>query len=122
LTPDDKESDLMDVWSERSDNSGHKKQGIGVQERLENINNYFYILSYFFPSLFVAILVKMLPYHYLAIKTTPGANHINFFTAYPSEAPEKCSIQGRPLALPANIRLGCKGLPGTNTLGYYLNP
>ncbi len=63
----------------------------------------------------MAILVKMLPYHYLAIKTTPGANHIKLFTAYPSEAPEKCSIQGRPLGLPANIRLGCKGLPGTST-------
>jgi hypothetical protein len=26
------------------------------------------------------------------------------------------------LALPANIRLGWKGLPGTNTLAYYKNP
>jgi hypothetical protein len=26
-----------------------------------------------------------------------------------------------PLALPTNIRLGWKGLPGTNTLAYYEN-
>jgi len=37
--------------------------------------------------------------------------------AYPSE-----SLQGRPLALPTNIRLGWKGLPRTNTLAYYENP
>ncbi len=36
--------------------------------------------------------------------------------AYPREAPF------RPLALPANIRLGWKGLPETNTLAYYENP
>jgi hypothetical protein len=29
---------------------------------------------------------------------------------------------GQALALPANIRLGRKGLPGTNTLAYYENP
>ncbi len=29
---------------------------------------------------------------------------------------------GQTLALPANIRLGWKGLPGTNTLVYYENP
>ncbi len=29
---------------------------------------------------------------------------------------------GRPLALPTNIRLGWKALPGTNTLPYYENP
>jgi hypothetical protein len=29
---------------------------------------------------------------------------------------------GQALALPANIRLGWKGLPGTNTLAYYKNP
>jgi len=28
---------------------------------------------------------------------------------------------GRPLTLPANIRLGWKGLPGTNTLAYNEN-
>jgi hypothetical protein len=28
---------------------------------------------------------------------------------------------GRLLALPTNIRLGCKGLPGTNALAYYKN-
>jgi hypothetical protein len=30
-------------------------------------------------------------------------------------------FSGRPLALPKNIRLGWKGLPGTNTLAYYEN-
>ncbi len=30
-------------------------------------------------------------------------------------------LKGRPLALPANIRLGWKSLPGTNTLAYYEN-
>ncbi len=30
-------------------------------------------------------------------------------------------LQGRPLALPTNIRLGWKGLPGTNTLAHYKN-
>jgi hypothetical protein len=29
---------------------------------------------------------------------------------------------GKAPALPANIRLGWKGLPGTNTLAYYENP
>ncbi len=33
--------------------------------------------------------------------------------AYPSEAPF------RLLASPTNIRLGWKGMPGTNTLAYY---
>jgi hypothetical protein len=28
----------------------------------------------------------------------------------------------KSLALPANIRLGWRGLPGTNTLAYYENP
>ncbi len=27
-------------------------------------------------------------------------------------------LHGRPLALPTNIRLGWKGLPGTNTVNY----
>jgi len=30
-------------------------------------------------------------------------------------------LKGRFLALPTNIRLGWKGLPGTNTLAYYQN-
>jgi hypothetical protein len=37
--------------------------------------------------------------------------------AYPSEVPFRVGI----LALPTDIRLGCKGLPGTNTLAYYEN-
>ena len=31
-------------------------------------------------------------------------------------------LKGRLPALPTNIKLGCKGLPGTNTLAYYENP
>ncbi len=34
--------------------------------------------------------------------------------AYTSQA-----LYGKLLALPTNIRLSCKGLSGTNTLGYY---
>jgi hypothetical protein len=39
--------------------------------------------------------------------------------AYLSEAPFRCFTLG---ALPTNIRLGWKGLPGTSTLAYYENP
>ncbi len=38
--------------------------------------------------------------------------------AYTSEALFGCSTLGQVLALPTNIRLGCKNLPGTNTLGF----
>jgi hypothetical protein len=38
--------------------------------------------------------------------------------AYSSEAPFGYSILGQVLALPTNIRLGCKGLPRTNMLGF----
>ncbi len=38
--------------------------------------------------------------------------------AYPSEAPFRCSTLEYVPALPANIRLGWKGLPGTNVLAY----
>ena len=31
-------------------------------------------------------------------------------------------LMGRPLALPAHIRLGWRCLPRTNTLAYYKNP
>ncbi len=31
-------------------------------------------------------------------------------------------LEGRPLALPTNIRLGWRDLPGTKTLAYYENP
>ncbi len=31
-------------------------------------------------------------------------------------------LKGKLLALPTNIRLGWKSLPGTNTLAYYENP
>ncbi len=31
------------------------------------------------------------------------------------------SLIGQAPALPAIIRLGCRGLPGTNTLAYYEN-
>ncbi len=39
--------------------------------------------------------------------------------AYPTETPFRCSVLGLALALPTNIRLGWKGLPGTNALDYY---
>jgi hypothetical protein len=39
--------------------------------------------------------------------------------AYMSEAPFRCPLWGRLLALPAIIRLGWKGLLGTNALAYY---
>ncbi len=42
--------------------------------------------------------------------------------ACPSEAPFRCSTLGFALALPANIRLGWKGLPRANTLAYCGNP
>ena len=41
--------------------------------------------------------------------------------AYPIVEPLKGASINLPLALPANIRLGWKGLPGTNTLAYYEN-
>ncbi len=40
--------------------------------------------------------------------------------AYPSEQISGAAILSRPLSLPANTRLGSKGLPETNT--YYENP
>jgi len=51
----------------------------------------------------------------LSCHQSPGANPIKSFAAYPSEAPKNAPLQGRPLGLPANIRLGWKGLPGTST-------
>ncbi len=42
--------------------------------------------------------------------------------AYLSEASFRYSTLGQALALPMNIRLGLKGLPGTNALAYYENP
>jgi hypothetical protein len=39
--------------------------------------------------------------------------------AYPREALSGAPLEGRFLALPANIRLGWKGLSVTNTLAYY---
>jgi hypothetical protein len=35
------------------------------------------------------------------------------------EHQKEAPLQGRLLALPTNIRLGWKGLPGTNTLAFY---
>jgi hypothetical protein len=41
---------------------------------------------------------------------------------YVSGAPESgAPLYGRFMASPTNIRLGWKGLPGTNTLAYYEN-
>jgi hypothetical protein len=41
--------------------------------------------------------------------------------AYPRVENLKGSSLGQAPTLPANIRLGWKGLPGTNTLAYYEN-
>jgi hypothetical protein len=52
------------------------------------------------------------------ITSSPGANVIKLFLTqwkHLSDAPLKC----RFLAVPANIRQGWKGLPGTNALAYY---
>jgi hypothetical protein len=38
---------------------------------------------------------------------------------YPKVEQLKVNSLGKALALPANIRLGWKGLPGTNALAYY---
>jgi len=48
----------------------------------------------------------------------PGANVIKHFTAVSYDL--KGASLGQATALPANIRLGWKGLPGTNTLAYYI--
>ncbi len=39
--------------------------------------------------------------------------------AYPSEEHMKSALLGQVLTLPANTRLGSRGLPGTNTVAYY---
>jgi len=39
--------------------------------------------------------------------------------AYPPKAPFRCSTLGKAPALPSNVRLGWKNLPGTNALAYY---
>jgi hypothetical protein len=41
--------------------------------------------------------------------------------AYPKVEHLKGALLGQAQALPANIRIGLKGLPGTNTLAYYEN-
>ena len=41
--------------------------------------------------------------------------------AYPREERLKVALLGYALALPANIRLGWKSLPGTNALAYCQN-
>jgi hypothetical protein len=41
--------------------------------------------------------------------------------AYMSEAPFGCSTLGQAVALPINIGLGWKSLPGRNTFPYYKN-
>jgi len=46
-----------------------------------------------------------------------SSNMIHPMLAYLSEAPLKGLLLGRVLALLTNIRLGWKGLPGSNTLG-----
>jgi hypothetical protein len=59
--------------------------------------------------------VKML------MKLATGACTIKLFTAYPRVEHLKGASLGQAPGLPANIRLGWRGLLGTNTLAYYEN-
>jgi hypothetical protein len=47
----------------------------------------------------------------------PSLMFVGVAWAYLSEAPFRCSTL---LASPTNVRLGWKGLSGTNTLAYYV--
>jgi hypothetical protein len=40
---------------------------------------------------------------------------------YPTIKHLKGALVGKVLALPTNIRLGCRALPGTSTLAFYKN-
>jgi hypothetical protein len=52
-----------------------------------------------------------------------GSMLYNFFVRKPSLVEHlKGASLGYAPALPANIRLGWKSLPGTNALAYYENP
>jgi hypothetical protein len=51
----------------------------------------------------------------------PSLMFVGKARAYPSEVPFRCPTLGLALALPTNIRLGWKGLPGTNTLQKSVN-
>ncbi len=46
----------------------------------------------------------------------PSLMFVSKAGASPNEASFICSTLRQTLVLPTNIRLGCKGLPGTNTL------
>ncbi len=51
----------------------------------------------------------------------PSLRFAGMAGAYPSKAPFICFTLGWAPCLNTNIRLGWKGLPGTNTLAYYEN-
>jgi hypothetical protein len=51
-----------------------------------------------------------------------GANVLKHYADYPSVKHLKGASLGWGPALPTNIRLGLKGLPGTSALAYYENP
>jgi hypothetical protein len=54
------------------------------------------------------------------IVQAPGQMFAGKARSLPMGAPESALLGYAP-ALPANIRLGRRGLPGTNTLAYYAN-
>ncbi len=51
----------------------------------------------------------------------PSQMFVGIAGAYLVEEPSGASLLGRLQASSTNIRLGWKGLPGTNTLAYYDN-
>ncbi len=85
-------------------------------------------LAYFASSLDCSVQCKKLVIiykcSYKARVFVPGKPFQPSFTivskagAYQSETAFRCSLQGRLLA-PINIRLGWKGLPGTNIQAYF---
>jgi hypothetical protein len=77
-----------------------------------NVINLFTAVSYDFPKK-VGAFVPGMPFQ-------PSLMFAGKAGSYLSEVHFKCStLWGRHLSSPTNIRLGWKGLPGTNTLAYY---
>jgi hypothetical protein len=52
----------------------------------------------------------------------PGLMVVGKAGTDPRVGHQKGALLGQTSALPTNIRLGWKGPPGTNILGYYENP
>jgi hypothetical protein len=60
--------------------------------------------------------------HVLMSSTFSSTTTPQLFQVYNLLGTFQALTPGRLLALPTNIRLGWKGLPGTSTLAYYENP